>query len=188
MLNMDTDANDKDQVEKPDSDDEFLDNISCRSGKNRGRKDVISKELALALDAAKVSNYQAAVILAAAAKAMGIEVASTNINESSIRRKRAQLRSSTVSEIRGSFQPDDVLTVHWDGKIVETLTENEHVDRIAILVTGMEANQLLGAPAMVSSTGRAISEVVIQHLDDWSITNNVKAMSFDTTAANSGNY
>lgn len=156
------------------------------SEKKRGRRDVISKELALALDAAKVSNYQAAVILAAAAKAMGIDVASTNINESSIRRKRAQWRSVAVTEIRNNFQPDDVLTVHWDGKIVGTLSGNDHVDRIAILVTGVQSSQLLGAPAMITSTGKAISETVIEHINEWDISSNVRALSFDTTAVNSG--
>lgn len=174
------------ELSESDSEAEDKENVYDESENRRGRRDIITRKLASALDAARISNYQAAMILAATLEACGIDVASTNINETSIRRKRAAWRTSTAADVRSSFQPDDVLTVHWDGKIVHTLTGTENIERIAILVTGASSSQLLGAPAMQESTGQAIAETVVQHLGDWDIAGNVKAMSFDTTSVNSG--
>lgn len=163
-------------------------NSNLKIGSERGRINVITCELAQALDAAKVSNYHAAMILAAAAKAMNVDVRQTNINVSSIRRRRAEVRNYIATRQRKEFVSPEILTVHWDGKIVPGLNDEDSlVDRQAIVVTGVGTEQFLGAPAVVHGTGECIAGTVLSHLQEWQIVKYVKAMSFDTTSVNSGN-
>ncbi|KAG0721910.1 hypothetical protein GWK47_006161 [Chionoecetes opilio] len=60
------------------------------------------------------------------------------------------------------------------------LTEN------AILVFGINTEKLLGVPKLLSGTGKAIATAVSAALEEWDISENVSALSFDTTASNTG--
>lgn len=158
---------------------------------SRGRKNVLTQDLAQALDSSKLSNYQATKVLAAAATAFGADISKTNINFSSIRRRREEIRGSVAATIKENFKCDEVVTVHWDGKIVPALTGADKVDRMAVVATGITTNQLLGAPAIThvgKGKGKAIAGTVADLLKDWDIVQNTRAMSFDTTNENSGNY
>ena len=76
------------------------------------------------------------------------------------------------------------MTVHFDGKILLDITGRESADQLAVVVTGYNVDQLLGIPKLTSGTGEAVSEAVITTILDWDIQDRVKAMSFDTMAAN----
>jgi len=76
--------------------------------------------------------------------------------------------------------------VHWDGKILPDITGKDNVDRLPILVSGDGVSKLLSVPKLESGTGEAISNAVIESLFDWSITDRVQSLSFDTTASNTG--
>jgi len=159
------------------------------SGVSRGRTNVVTHDLAQALDSSKLSNYQATRVLAAAATAFGADVSKTNINVSSIRRRREDIRGSVAATIKDNFKPDDVVTVHWDGNFVPALAGADKVDRIAVVATGITTNQLLGAPAIThvgKGKGKAIAGAVAKLLQDWDLVPNTRAMSFDTTNENSG--
>jgi len=168
------------ESEEPPGDGEFKARLS------RGRRNVITQDLAQTLDSSKLNNRQAAKVLAAAASALGADKSETNINVTTIRRKRDKFLDSVAATIRENFKPDEVLVVHWDGKIVPTLTGKDSVDRQAVVVSGKQTSQLLGAPAMTVSTGKAIGETVAQLLRDWGLVDKVKAMCYDTTNGNSG--
>ncbi|KAG0712292.1 hypothetical protein GWK47_018790 [Chionoecetes opilio] len=60
------------------------------------------------------------------------------------------------------------------------------VDRIAILVSGINTEKLLGVPKLLSGTGQAIATAVSAALEEWDISENVSALSFDTTTSNTG--
>lgn len=158
----------------------------CKQKSHRGSKNIVTPELAQALDAAKVSSDSATVILAAAAKAFGVDLKKTNINRTSIHREREKYRSKMAHKLRQNFNPDDILTVHWDGKIVTSLTGRDLIDRQAVLVTGKSTVQLLGVPILEKSTGKAIGEAVVDLIKKWNLTERIKALSFDTTNVNSG--
>lgn len=149
-------------------------------------QNVVTPELAQALDAAKVSADSAAVILAAAAKSFGVDLDQTNINRTTIHREREKYRSESVIHLKEHFNPDDILTVHWDGKAVTSLSGNDTIERQAVLVTGKSTVQLLGVPFLEKGTGKAIGEAVVDLLRKWNIADRVKAMSFDTTSVNTG--
>jgi len=61
------------------------------------------------------------------------------------------------------------LTVHWDGKLLKDLTGKELVDRLHVIVSGLETNQLLGVPKLISGTGEAQVTAVNQLLEDWGV-------------------
>lgn len=148
--------------------------------------DVMTEDLANALDAAKVSSYDATKILSAAAGAFGQSLKQTNINRSTIYRKREAVRTSTADKVRKSFDPSNVLTLHWDGKIVKGLTGITTVDRLAILVTGLDASQLLAIPPLYRSTGTKIAEAVVGEVNKCNLEDRIKALNYDTTSVNSG--
>ncbi|KAG0692666.1 hypothetical protein GWK47_027798 [Chionoecetes opilio] len=91
------------------------------------------------------------------------------------------------SWLRKSRQPSSLtpLTVHWDGKILPDC-DGTRVDRLAILVSGDGVQKLIGVPKLASGTGEAMASAVAEALDNWGLAERVVAMSFDTTAANTG--
>lgn len=76
--------------------------------------------------------------------------------------------------------------VHWDGKILQDLTGKAKHDRLPVIVTSGDIEQILGVPQLESGTGRNICDAVYQLLNDWNIASRIQAMSFDTTASNTG--
>lgn len=182
-------SSDEENSEKESNDPTFAD-PGPGPNKKRGVKNVITEELAQAFDAAQVSVNDATVILTAAAVSFGIDIKDVNINRSTMHREREEHRSNKATETQENFQPDEdeVLTVHWDGKVVPELTGNHSIDREAILVTGRVTNQLLGVPGIPKGKGKgkAIGEAVVKYLVIWKVDGQVRAMSFDTTGVNTG--
>lgn len=150
------------------------------------KMNVITDEVTAALDSARISNYHAAVILAAVAKVFGVNIQDTNISVNTIRRRRALNRSRKAELFRENLKVDEIVCGHWDGKIVDSLNGNGNVDRQALIITGKNTNQLLGAPLLMQGTGMAIAEIFVSYLEKWNCVENVRALCFDTTAVNSG--
>jgi len=68
---------------------------------------------------------------------------------------------------------------------LEDISGHKTVDRLPILVSdGVE--QLLGVPKLQSGAGESAASVVVERAIDWEISDQVKCMSFDTTAVNTG--
>jgi len=78
----------------------------------------VSPGLAAALDRTKVSDRNAAYIIAAAAESLGHSSSALAINKETIRRSRRNHRERAAKEIRATFDPSCPLTVHWDGKML----------------------------------------------------------------------
>jgi len=62
-----------------------------------------------------------------------------------------QIEQSAVQIFRNSS-----FTVQWDGKLIEDLTSNEHVDRSPVLLSGVGVEQLQGIPKLSSGIGSVI--------------------------------
>jgi len=139
----------------------------------RGNKNIVTPQLTEALDAARVSSLDAVKLLAASAQSLGVDVAQTNINRRSIHRKREQIRSTMYAKIMQSVGPSYPLTVHWDGKIVDSLEGNSRVDRIAIIVTGYNTEQFLAVPIVPSGSAKEIVNCVVSALRKWESGGNV---------------
>lgn len=80
-----------------------------------------------------------------------------------------------------------VLVLHWDGKLLPSNQDySRKDDRIAIVVTGSNTEQLLGAPSLSRGTGKNIAGAFDDTLNDWNLLKHVKALCFDTTSSNTG--
>jgi len=113
-------------------------------------------------------------------------VEDTNINRKTVQNMRNSLSAGSAAKLKRDFNPDRVLTIHWDSKIVPTLVRRSTTDRLALVVTGYTTNQLSAMTQIEKGSGKIIAESVVQAASDWDITDYVKAMSYDTTSSNTG--
>ena len=109
-----------------------------------------------------------------------------SINRSSIRRERHKLCQDISQQLKSKFNPNTPLTVHWDGKPLKDLTGKELVDRVPVIVSGLEIYKLLGVPKLISVTGEAQGTAVTQLLENWGVQHLIRALCFDTTTTNTG--
>ena len=149
------------------------------------RKTVITPKVAAALDRSIISNRGAMTVLVPFASALGSNVDKLGLSYSTIRRQRCKHREEKAAEIREFFSPTIPLTLHWDGKLMPSLTNDGTVDRLPIIVSGEGVLKLLAAPitdGKAEPTANTISNVV----KEWGLVERIAALCFDTTATNSG--
>ena len=108
------------------------------SKKPKRVSNVVTPEVAAALDRTGTSSRSATYILSAAYCSFGSDPSEFNINRSSIHRERVKFRSKRFDQIKSSLIGEGPLTVHWDGKMIEDLTSTEFVDRLPVLISNGE--------------------------------------------------
>lgn len=101
---------------------------------------------------------------------------------------RETFRKATAAKIRDSFTPDPFLTVHWDGKIMESFSKLEKDNRVVILVSGGGNEKILEVAKCESGKGEDEAQKIFEALKKWKLTDKIRAMCFDTTASNTGPY
>ena len=146
----------------------------------------MTSNLAAALNRTGVSDRNAVYVLSEAMASVGHNPADFVLSRASVGRKRAKYRFNAVQELKKRFHSTEPLTVHWDGKLLEDLVGKKHVDRLPILVSGHDISKLLGEPKLVSGAGEIVATAVFNTIVNWGITDQVSAMSFNTTASNTG--
>ena len=154
--------------------------------RQRATKNVVTPQLAMALDRIKVTDRSAAYVLTETVRSLGQDPKEFNINRTSIQRLRNLHRKSLATSLKAEFQADCLLVVHWDGKLLRDLTTKEHVDQLPIIVTGNGVSQLLKVAKLPNGTGAQQAKAVVETFDEWGLKEKVVAMSFDTTASNTG--
>jgi len=156
--------------------------------KKRGRKEIMTRRLASALDKCKISDRDAVHLLIACAEVFNVNVNDYAINRSSVKRSRKSFRYQISSEIKTALHQLNLnfAVVHWDSKILPNLIGTENVDRLAVIITAPNVEQVLGVPHLSSGTGKEISSALYDTLNDWNMLEKVQAFVFDTTASNSG--
>jgi hypothetical protein len=79
------------------------------------------------------------------------------------------------------------LVVHWDGKMLSDISgHHEKVDHLLIQVSGQGIERPLNDLKLPNGTGEAMANAVVEAIKNWTLDENEKAMSFDTTSSNSG--
>lgn len=154
-------------------------------------RSVVSPELAAVLDRTKVSDRNAAFLIAATASSLGHNVSSLAVNRSSIRKSRIRHRAEMSAGVKLDYEtvPDVPLVIHWDGKILPDITgKQETVDRLPIYVSGAGKNKLLCVPKLPDGTGKAVAAAVKSAVDEWKLADRIQAACFDTTASNTGQH
>ncbi|GBP08757.1 hypothetical protein EVAR_69905_1 [Eumeta japonica] len=154
--------------------------------RKRGRVELVNSHLASSLDAAKLSDRKAAIVITSTLKSAGSDPIEFTVNRSSIRRQRQKHRKEIEELLKRELKTNLPLTVHWDGKLLEDITGHETVDRLPILVSGQGIDQLLSVPKLDRGTGEACASAVHGTILEWGLSDKVKCMCFDTTAVNLG--
>ncbi|KAE9542479.1 hypothetical protein AGLY_003340 [Aphis glycines] len=110
------------------------------------------------------------------------------INRTSIQRCRQILRKERASLIKDKFLESDLQAVvlHWDGKLLPNLVGKDIMDRLSIVISSGDIEKILSIPVLQNSTANEQAKVIYKTLIEWNIQNSVRALSFDTTAVNSG--
>lgn len=126
-------------------------------------------------------------VVSAVSESSGLTLNNLSASRSTIRCNRMKTRETVAGFDKSTFCSDDPLFLHWDGKLLSDIVGGtEKVDRVAILVTGDGVERLLGVPKILRGTGQEQATVCLNNLDDWNLRKNVRALVFDTTAANTG--
>lgn len=64
--------------------------------------------------------------------------------------------------------------------------QNVTVDRLPVIVTSEDIEQLLGIQKIEAGMGRQQAAGIYELLNDWVLTDKIKALCCDTTASNTG--
>ncbi|XP_044578869.1 uncharacterized protein LOC123261344 [Cotesia glomerata] len=147
---------------------------------------IITPNLAAALDRANVSNRNATYILAATLQSVGIDLRNVNLSYKTIQRNRILLRKEIAEGLKKDLKFNDNYVVHWDGKLLSDIVGADVVDRLPILLTSSGAEQLLGIPKIGAGTGIEQASAVNSTLKHWGVSDYVKAVCFDTAYTNTG--
>jgi hypothetical protein len=59
-------------------------------------------------------------------------------------------------------------------------------DRLPILVTGFEIEELLAVAVLERGSGEKMAAASFDRTESWGVTQNIVALSFDTTSSNTG--
>lgn len=156
----------------------------------RDNVDVVTPQVAAALDRTNISDRKAAHIFSAMASTglLKPDVEELVISPSAIRRARIKHRKLFSLEIKESFDPAVPLILHWDGKIMDDLTgpERGKVDRLPILISGQDVVKLLSVPKLQDGTAASMAQAITETIDDWGLQDAIKGLCFDTTYSNTG--
>ena len=159
---------------------------TSRISSARKKVKLMDDRLLASLDVAKVSDRSASLIMIPTVKNLGHDPDEFNVSYSSIRRARQKFRKDISEALKAELKNDVLLTIHWNGKLLEDISGEEVVDRLPVLVSGNGVDQLLGVPKLSSGTGENTSTAVFKLVLDCGLLNQVKCMCFDTTASNTG--
>lgn len=80
------------------------------------------------------------------------------------------------------------MILHWDGKILQDITGDDKVDRLAIVLSNDEIDQVVGVPKMDNGTGLCIATTIFEILRARGLLEQIEALIFDTTASNTGRF
>lgn len=150
------------------------------------RMKIINEDVAAACDRAKISDHQATFLLGTFIRSVGLDVNECTFSASTLRRKRMEFRTKFAAQLKENLKSAEILVVHWDGKILPKVDGEGRVERLPVVITGSNTEQLLGAPELVSGTGEYSSDAILNLLELWNVTDRIKACCFDTTSSNTG--
>jgi len=157
--------------------------------KCRGKINFITPKLAGALDRCQLSIRDAVYVLQATLEALNFNVEEYVINQTSIHRCREIYRRerSELIKLRFKESAPNYVVVHWDGKLLpDTKMRNTTVERLPIVITSTNIEQIINVPQLERSTGKEQAAAVCSALQEWGLCDIVQALCFDTTASNTG--
>ncbi|KAG0721222.1 hypothetical protein GWK47_006496 [Chionoecetes opilio] len=156
-----------------------------RSRRAPSQKKIISPQVSAALDRTNISDRKAAHVLLPFAEELGANTRELSLSASTINRQRKRHRQEKAAELKEKFAPDVPLTLHWDGKLMPSLTNEGVVDRLPILVSGEGVEKILAVP-ITDGKAEPTANTIHSVISEWAISDRIRALCFDTTATNTG--
>jgi len=152
----------------------------------RARKEIISPRLSAVFDKCKISDRDCVHILTAVLDAISVDPNEYIINRTSIKSAREKFRQHIFKKMKYRFDNLNFKSyvLHWYSKLLPDITGHLKVDRLPVIVTALNVEQLLGVPKLDSGTGYETSSAIYDTLEKWYLLNKVQAFVFDTTASN----
>lgn len=147
---------------------------------------MITDQISASCDRVGWSSRNAMHVIGAVLQSLGHVVAQYSISYMTIHRKRIEYRAKMAAQLKNNLHGANFLVLHWDGKLLPKLNSNGQVDRLPVVTTGLNTEQLIGAPALGSGSGINASRAIIECLNEWNLIPRVKALCFDTTSSNTG--
>ncbi|GBN56357.1 hypothetical protein AVEN_267627-1 [Araneus ventricosus] len=138
---------------------------SSEPGTNKSviRKDFISPKLVAALDRCQLSRGDSVFVLEATIDALGCNIDAFPISKSSIQRIRTEKRKERAENIKIDFQNEvpDVVTLHWDGKLLPALGARKSKEELlSIVISYGLKKQCIAVPRLDNSTGKEQAQAV----------------------------
>jgi len=108
-----------------------------------------------------------------------------------VSRRRRRNKEAISEEQHEQWSPRPMCTLHWDSKLKPMPTNVRQLEeRLTVVVGDAEWLKLLGVPAYMKGTDEPcrmiIARLTCKLLQEWSCTDQVVNMAFDTTASNTG--
>ncbi|XP_065683397.1 uncharacterized protein LOC124814026 [Hydra vulgaris] len=142
-----------------------------------------------------ITPHQHTALISSVIVMSGGSVANFNCSKSTSYRAAENIISARAKEIREYIKnivilSDSLMTIHFDGKIVNELTERKQFkkDRIAVLLKIDKKTELLGIPPIDSSSGVNQKQAIVELMEYFGLKDKVKCLCFDTTSANTGRW
>ncbi|GBL79739.1 hypothetical protein AVEN_18260-1 [Araneus ventricosus] len=108
------------------------------TSKSEMRKYFITPKLVAALDRCQLSMGDSVIVLEATIDALGCNIDEFPISKFSIQRIRTEKRKESVENIKIDFQNEvpDVVTLHWDGKLLPAFSARKaKEERLPIVIS-----------------------------------------------------
>ena len=139
-----------------------------------------------ALDRTQTSTRNGIMIVMPALAAAGVDVNQLTLSRFSVMDARNKSRELLAGSVRQNFQPMVPLVAHFDGKLLPNQDRTKS-ERLAIVVSGLGVEKLLGIPTIPVGTGQLMGQKIFECIQEWSgVEQNLAGLCFDTTASNTG--
>ena len=103
-------------------------------------------------------------------------------------RSRRNVVQQLAEDYKEQWVAPDLATLHWDSKLMTSLTDKNVSEKWLCVVVGNAENlKLLGVPIYPSgeeSSGNKVANLTLDLLNSWHCTESIVNMTFDTTASN----
>jgi hypothetical protein len=176
-------------------------------------KVILNRETISLFDRLQLSVRESFLVLASFARSSGLNFSDLKLSVSTVYRTSLKNRNRIVEEVTKNLEikyvqnfccvfikikeefkekcQEKALIVHWDGKNMSNTTKDatdnsKNCERLAVAVSGLEIEKILGVPKLENERGDTQAEAVTGLLFDWGLADNILALSFDTTASNTG--
>ncbi|GBM75769.1 hypothetical protein AVEN_7009-1 [Araneus ventricosus] len=133
------------------------------TSKSVARKDFITPKLVAALDGCRLSKRDSVFIPEATLDALRCNIDEFPISKSSVQNIGTEKWKERVENIKIDFQNEvpDVVTLHWDGKLLPALSARKSKEeRLPIVISYGLKKQLIAVPRLDNSTGKEQTHAV----------------------------